>query len=433
MTSAVRHPAGPDGPAPAGPGGPAPADPGAPASAESGGSVAPAPVAAGSAAGGAGARAPEPLTLDDFARLAHGKLPAATWDFIAGGAGRERTLAANEAVFGAVRLRPRALPGIEEPDTSVEVLGSRWPAPVGIAPVAYHGLAHPDGEPATAAAAGALGLPLVVSTFAGRSLEEVARAASAPLWLQLYCFRDHETTLGLARRARDSGYQALVLTVDTPFTGRRLRDLRNGFAVPDHIGPANLTGTAAAGSATPGAHSRLAFDRRLDWSFVGRLGAASGLPVLAKGVLTAADAEAAVAAGVAGIVVSNHGGRQLDGAPATLEALPEVVSAVRGRCPVLLDGGVRTGADVLAALALGARAVLVGRPALYALAAGGGAGVRRMLTLLTEDFADTMVLTGHAATGTIGPDTLAPPYSGPPHPGPPTAPRPAPHRDRSHG
>nr|WTC09423.1 alpha-hydroxy-acid oxidizing protein [Streptomyces anthocyanicus] len=430
MTSAVRHPADPEDPAPAdrgGSGGTAPAAPG--------GSGAPAPVAAGSAAGGAsaGAGVREPLTLDDFAGLARGQLPAATWDFIAGGAGRERTLAANEAVFGAVRLRPRALPGIEEPDTSVEVLGSRWPAPVGIAPVAYHGLAHPDGEPATAAAAGALGLPLVVSTFAGRSLEEVAHAASAPLWLQLYCFRDHETTLGLARRARDSGYQALVLTVDTPFTGRRLRDLRNGFAVPAHIIPANLTGTAAAGSATPGAHSRLAFDRRLDWSFVARLGAASGLPVLAKGVLTAPDAEAAVAAGVAGIVVSNHGGRQLDGAPATLEALPEVVSAVRGRCPVLLDGGVRTGADVLAALALGARAVLVGRPALYALAVGGAAGVRRMLTLLTEDFADTMVLTGHAATGTIGPDTLAPPHHAPPHHGPPTAPRPAPHRDRSHG
>ncbi|MFC8805804.1 alpha-hydroxy acid oxidase [Streptomyces anthocyanicus] len=430
MTSAVRHPADPEDPAPAdrgGSGGTAPAAPG--------GSGAPAPVAAGSAAGGAGAGAGvrEPLTLDDFARLARGQLPVATWDFIAGGAGRERTLAANEAVFGAVRLRPRALPGIEEPDTSVEVLGSRWPAPVGIAPVAYHGLAHPDGEPATAAAAGALGLPLVVSTFAGRSLEEVAHAASAPLWLQLYCFRDHETTLGLARRARDSGYQALVLTVDTPFTGRRLRDLRNGFAVPAHITPANLTGTAAAGSATPGAHSRLAFDRRLDWSFVARLGAASGLPVLAKGVLTAPDAEAAVAAGVAGIVVSNHGGRQLDGAPATLEALPEVVSAVRGRCPVLLDGGVRTGADVLAALALGARAVLVGRPALYALAVGGAAGVRRMLTLLTEDFADTMVLTGHAATGTIGPDTLAPPHHAPPHHGPPTPPRPSPHRDRSHG
>ncbi|MFG3387135.1 alpha-hydroxy acid oxidase [Streptomyces rochei] len=382
---------------------------------------------------------PEPLTLDDFARLARRRLPPEVWDFIAGGAGRERTLAANEAVFDAVRLRPRALPGVDEPDTSVELLGARWAAPVGIAPVAYHELAHPDGEPATAAAAGALGLPLVVSTFASRTLEEVAHAASAPLWLQLYCFRDHGTTLDLARRARDSGYQALVLTVDTPFTGRRLRDLRNGFAVPAHITPANLAGSAAAGSATPGAHSRLAFDRGLDWSFVARMHAVSGLPVLAKGVLTASDAEAAVRAGVAGVVVSNHGGRQLDGVPATLEALPEVVAAVRGRVPVLLDGGVRTGADILAALALGARAVLVGRPALYALAAGGGPGVRRMLALLTAEFADTMVLTGHPTTGTIGPDTLSPPRPGPPLPGPPpppgptTVPRTAPHTDRSHG
>ncbi|MGC0207058.1 alpha-hydroxy acid oxidase [Streptomyces levis] len=362
-----------------------------------------------------GAPAPaQPLTVADFAARARERLPAEVWDFIAGGAGRERTLAANEAVFEAARLRPRALPGIEEPDTSVAMLGSRWAAPVGIAPVAYHELAHPDGESATARAAGDLGLPLVVSTFSSRPLEEVAAAATAPLWLQLYCFRDTATTLDLARRARASGYQALVLTTDTPFTGRRLRDLRNGFRIPGHITAANLSETAAAGAATPGAHSRHAFDRSTGWSVVGRLRAESGLPVLAKGVLTARDAEAAVAAGVAGIVVSNHGGRQLDGAPATLEALPEVVAAVRGRCPVLLDGGIRTGADVLVALALGARAVLVGRPALYALAADGAAGVRRMLTLLTEEFAETMVLTGHAAPDTIGPDTVLPPV--PPYP-----------------
>ncbi|MGW0602038.1 alpha-hydroxy acid oxidase [Streptomyces sp. NPDC002776] len=349
------------------------------------------------------------LTLADFADRARGELHADVWDFIAGGAGRERTLVANEAAFEAVRLRPRALPGIEEADTSVELLGSRWEAPLGIAPVAYHELAHPDGEPATARAAGSLGLPMVVSTFSSRRLEEVAAAAAAPLWFQLYCFRDHATTLDLARRAGASGYQALVLTTDTPFTGRRLRDLRNGFRIPDHITPANLSGTAATGAAAPGAHSRLAFDRSLDWSAVGRLRAESGLPVLAKGVLTARDAEAAVDAGVAGIVVSNHGGRQLDGAPATLEALPEVVAAARGRCPVLLDGGIRTGADILVALALGARAVLVGRPALYALAVDGAAGVRRMLALLTEEFAETMVLTGHATADTIGPDTLLPP------------------------
>ncbi|MDO0915402.1 alpha-hydroxy acid oxidase [Streptomyces sp. DT2A-34] len=382
----------------------------------------------------------EPLTLDDFAERARHELPPDVWDFIAGGAGRERTLAANEAVFDTVRLRPRALPGIEEPDTSVEVFGSRWSAPVGIAPVAYHSLAHPDGETGTAVATGRLGLPLVVSTFAGRTLEEVADAAGAPLWLQLYCFRDAETTLGLARRARDSGYQALVLTVDTPFTGRRLRDLRNGFAVPAHVTPANLAGSAAAGSATPGAHSRLAFDRSLDWSAVARLRDLSGLPVLAKGVLTARDAEAAVAAGVAGIIVSNHGGRQLDGVQASLEALPEVVSAVRGRCPVFLDGGIRSGADVLVALALGARAVFVGRPALYALAAGGSEGVHRMLTLLIAEFADTMVLTGHASPGTIDADTVILPGHSRPNPentGPHTLPHTVPHTmsytDRSPG
>ncbi|MEV5999254.1 alpha-hydroxy acid oxidase [Streptomyces griseomycini] len=378
----------------------------------------------------------EPLTPDDFAEHARRELPADVWDFIAGGAGRERTLAANEAVFETVRLRPRALTGIEEPDTSVEVFGARWAAPLGIAPVAYHSLAHPDGETGTAAAAGRLGLPLVVSTFAGRTLEEVADAADAPLWLQLYCFRDAGTTFGLARRARDSGYQALVLTVDTPFTGRRLRDLRNGFTLPAHVTPANLTGPAAAGSATPGAHSRLAFDRSLDWSVVARLRDLSGLPVLAKGVLTARDAGAAVAAGVAGIIVSNHGGRQLDGVQASLEALPEVVSAVRGRCPVFLDGGIRSGADVLVALALGARAVFVGRPALYALAAGGSEGVHRMLTLLIAELADTMVLTGHASPGTIDADTVILPGHSRPHTGntaPHAVPHPMPCTDRSPG
>lgn len=349
---------------------------------------------------------PEPLTLADFADRARDELPPETWDFIAGGAGRERTLAANEAAFDTVRLRPKALPGIEKADTSVEVLGSRWSAPLGIAPVAYHQLAHPEGESGTALAAGRLGLPVVLSTFASRSVEEVAAVATAPLWLQLYCFRDSGVTLDLARRARDSGCQALVLTVDTPFTGRRLRDLRNGFRVPPHITPANLSGDAALGAAAPGAHSRLAFDPLLGWSAVGRLRDASGLPVFAKGVLTAQDADAAVAAGVAGIIVSNHGGRQLDGVPATLEALPEVVSAVRGRCPVLLDGGVRSGADILIALALGARAVFVGRPALHALAVGGGEGVYRMLTLLIEEFADTMALTGHPSPDTIAPDTV---------------------------
>ncbi|MFE0177212.1 alpha-hydroxy acid oxidase [Streptomyces sp. NPDC059002] len=356
---------------------------------------------------------PPPLTLDDYATLARRQLPRQDWDFIAGGAGRERTLAANEASFDTVSLRPRALPGRTEPDTQVRILGSRWAAPLGVAPVAYHELAHGDGESGTAKAAGALGLPVVVSTFASQTLERVARNAAAPLWLQMYCFRDQEVTRSLARRAADAGYEALVVTVDTPFMGRRLRDLRNGFQVPPHIVPANLVddladGAQARDAASPAAHSRTAFDPALDWSVVARLREWSGLPVVAKGVLSAEDARAALDAGVAGIIVSNHGGRQLDGAPATLEALPEVVAAVEGRCPVLMDGGIRRGSDIVVALAFGATAVLVGRPVLYGLAVDGTAGVHAVLSILLRELADTMALTGRATVDAVDLSVLAP-------------------------
>lgn len=354
-----------------------------------------------------------PLSLDDYATLARHELPSDIWDFIAGGAGRERTLAANEAAFDTVCLRPKALPGFTEPDTHIRVLGARWAAPLGVAPVAYHELAHGDGETGTARAAGGLGLPLVVSTFASQSLERVARDASAPLWLQMYCFRDEEVARSLAGRAAAAGYEALVVTVDTPFVGRRLRDLRNGFQVPPHIVPANLVeglaeGARADDAASPAAHSRTAFHPALDWSVVARLREWSGLPVLAKGVLSGEDAWAALDAGVAGIIVSNHGGRQLDGAPATLEVLPEVVAAVGGRCPVLMDGGVRHGSDIVVALAFGATAVLVGRPVLHGLAVDGTAGVHAVLSLLMRELADTMALTGRATVDAVDVSVLAP-------------------------
>ncbi|SOD64431.1 4-hydroxymandelate oxidase [Streptomyces zhaozhouensis] len=349
------------------------------------------------------------LDCADFTDAARRVLPRDVWDFIAGGAGRERTLAANEAAFGSVRLRPRGLSAVGEPDTAIRVLGDRWGAPLGIAPLAYHELAHADGESGTAEAAGALGLPLVVSTFASQPLERIRAAAgtSTPLWLQLYCFRDQRVTDGLARRAADAGYQALVVTVDTPYMGRRLRDLRNDFRVPAHIRPANLEPDRQAppGGATdtdsPSAHSRSAFCPDQDWTVVGRLRRLSGLPVLAKGVMTAQDTRAALSAGAAGIVVSNHGGRQLDGAPAALDALGEVVTAAEGRVPVFLDGGVRGGADAFVALALGATAVFVGRPVLYALAADGAPGVRRLLSLLCGELTDTMVFTGHRTVPSI--------------------------------
>lgn len=352
-----------------------------------------------------------PLDCADFAAAARRTLPEHVWDFIAGGAGRERTLAANEAAFGAVRLRPRGLAGVRQPDTSVQVLGAHWGAPLGVAPLAYHELAHGDGEEGTARAAGECGLPVVVSTFASQPLARIAAATTAPLWLQLYCFRDQEVTAGLARSAVEAGYQALVVTADTPYMGRRLRDLRNDFRVPPHIRPVNLAprppangaAPAAGGSGTdaPAAHSRLAFRQEEDWSVVARLRAVSGLPVLVKGVMTGEDARLAVEAGAAGLFVSNHGGRQLDGAAAALDALPEVVAAVAGRVPVFLDGGVRSGADAFVALALGATAVFVGRPVLYALAADGAPGVRHLLSVLTGELADTMVFTGRRTAASI--------------------------------
>jgi (S)-3,5-dihydroxyphenylglycine transaminase len=331
------------------------------------------------------------LSLADIARLARPRLAPPVWDFITGGAGEERTLAANRSAFDGVRLRPRALAGTGRPDTGVKLLGREWAAPFGVAPVAYHTLAHPDGELATARAAGAAGLPVVVSTFAGRTFEELAAEATAPLWLQVYCFRDRAVTRDLIQRAEQAGFEALVLTADTPYLGRRLRDARNSFRLPPGVRPANLSGS---GFDSPSDHGRAALDPTLDWSVVEWLRSVCDLPVLVKGIMTAEDASHACAAGVDGLVVSNHGGRQLDSSPATLDVLPEVVQAVAGSCPVLIDGGIQRGTDILAALALGADAALLGRPVLYGLAAAGQEGVARVLDILLAELTDAMALTG---------------------------------------
>ncbi|WP_307826582.1 aminotransferase class I/II-fold pyridoxal phosphate-dependent enzyme [Streptomyces pactum] len=340
------------------------------------------------------------MSLEEYAEAARARVEPAVWDFIEGGAGQERTLTANRLAFDQVRLRTRVLTGCGEPDLATTVLGRTWAAPVAVAPVAYHTLVHPDGETATARAAGAAGLPLVVSTFAGRTFEDIAAAASSPLWLQVYCFRDRETTRRVVERAERAGFEALVLTVDTPRLGRRLRDLRNGFRLPDHVRPANLPAEHA--DASPADHGRTHLDPGLDWSVISWLRSISHLPVLVKGVMTAEDADAAVAAGVDGVVVSNHGGRQLDGVPASLDVLPEVAAAVRGRTALLLDGGVRRGGDVLAALALGADAVLLGRPVLHGLAVAGDEGVAGVLDLVTEELADAMALTGTPSVAAAG-------------------------------
>ncbi|MBE1530662.1 aminotransferase class I/II-fold pyridoxal phosphate-dependent enzyme [Actinomadura algeriensis] len=343
-------------------------------------------------------------TLSDLARVARGRLAPAVWDFIEGGAGEERTLEANLDSFERVWLRPSVLRGAGRPETTTKILGRTWDAPLAIAPLAYHTLAHPLGELATVrGTAAAARVPIVVSTFAGRTIEELAAEATVPLWLQIYCLRDRSITARLIERAENAGFEALVLTVDAPHLGRRMRDLRNGFRLPDGIAPANLDGD---GFAAPAAHARAEFDPDMDWAVVDWLRSVSSLPVLLKGVLTDADAVRAADAGADGIVVSNHGGRQLDGVPGALDALPEIAAAVAGRVPLLVDGGVRRGRDVLAALALGADAVLLGRPVLHGLAVDGAAGVTRVLDILLDELTDAMSLAGLRTVAEVGPELV---------------------------
>ncbi|MFE7183926.1 alpha-hydroxy acid oxidase [Streptomyces erythrochromogenes] len=347
------------------------------------------------------------LTLGDFARLARSRLDPVVWDFFEGGAGEERTLAANVEAFDRLWLRPTVLRGAGPPETTTTILGRSWDAPVGIAPLGYHTLAHSLGELATVrGTVAAARVPVVISTFAGRTIEELAAVGGGPLWLQVYCLRDRSMTRRLIERAERAGFEALVLTVDTPHMGRRLRDLRNDFRLPAGIVPANLDGHDFT---VPAAHAKAQFAPALDWSVVDWLRSVSSLPVLLKGILGDADAVRAAEAGVDGIIVSNHGGRQLDGVPATLDVLPEIVAAVAGQVPVLLDGGVRRGRDVLAALALGAEAVLVGRPILHGLAVDGGQGVTDVLNILLGELTDAMALAGLRTLADIGPELVRSP------------------------
>lgn len=347
---------------------------------------------------GPGARA---LSVADYESAASRRLPADVWGYLCGGSGAEATLAANRAAFARVALRPRFLVDVSRCDPATTLLGAPLAAPVGVAPMAYQRLVHPDGEVATARAAGQAGLLFVVSPFASRSLEDIAAAAGGPLWLQLYWLRQRGVLTDLVRRAEAAGYQAIVLTVDTPRVGRRLRDMRSGFALPPGVAAVNIDPAVMAeahqGQAGVSAlerHSRHQFDPTLSWADLDWVRANTSLPVVLKGLLTAEDADRAAGHGVAAIVVSNHGGRQLDGAVASLDALPEIVDAVAGRCPIIVDGGVRSGTDVLKALALGAATVLVGRPVLWGLACAGAAGVADVLGILTAELVDAMVLSG---------------------------------------
>jgi 4-hydroxymandelate oxidase len=334
------------------------------------------------------------------------------YDYYAGGSEDEQTLDGNRAAFREVFLRPRALVGVGRVDTSTSVLGTPVSMPVLIAPTAYHRLAHKEGELATTRAAGAAGTLMVASTIATYSLEEIAGAATGPTWFQLYVQPDRSISRDLAQRAEAAGYRALCLTVDTPQLGRRERDVRNRFALPPGIVMANFPGELGRmhrrkhGSAFAAAASDL-LDATLTWDSVAWLQSETKLPIIVKGVIAARDAELAAKSGAAAVVVSNHGGRQLDACEPTLRALPNVAEIVSGRIEVYMDGGVRRGTDVLKALALGARAVLVGRPILWGLAAGGEEGVRCALNMLREELTLAMMLSGCPTIDSIGPELIA--------------------------
>ena len=356
---------------------------------------------------------PWPVGADEWEALASEKLEPGPFGYIAGGAGNESTLRANREAFEQRRLRPRMLAGNSARDLSVEVLGTPSPFPFFLAPVGVLSIAHPDGELAPARAAGTLRVPFILSSAASHSIEEIAAAmGDAPRWFQLYWVSDREVVESLVHRAEASGYSAIVVTLDTLTLGWRPRDLRNGYlpfrqgegiaqftsdpvfrsrlSVPPEEDPLVAAGTMLA----------MFPNLALRWEDLAWLRELTSLPLLVKGVLTAEDARRALDSGIDGIVVSNHGGRQVDGAVASLDALLEVRSAVGPDAPVLMDGGIRGGADVLKALALGANAVLLGRPYVYGLAVGGQPGVEAVLQQLAAETDLTLALMG----GTVARD-----------------------------
>jgi 4-hydroxymandelate oxidase len=335
---------------------------------------------------------PPYVQVDDFEPVAKSKLPLDVYGYFAGGAGDERTLEENRRAFDRWVLRPRMLRGSAEPDPSTEILGTRVASPVLVAPWAYHWMAHAEGERATARGVAQADTVYVVSSTAVDNLEVIAKESDGPKWWQLYLFADRQLSADMLRRVADAGYRAICWTVDLPVVGLRHRDTRSGFVLP--LGP-NLGGYD--------------FEPNLTWDQLDFIREhAQGLPVLVKGILRGDDAALACERGVDGIVVSNHGGRQLDAAIASLDALPEIVQAVDGRVPVLVDGGVRRGTDVLTALALGADAVLVGRPIAWGLAAEGEEGVASVLGILRAEVVNAMALAGCRTVAEIERDLVAP-------------------------
>jgi 4-hydroxymandelate oxidase len=345
-----------------------------------------------------------PVIVSDYGRLAQSRMSKMAWEYMDGAAGDELTARWNVEAYERIRLRPRCLVDVSKIDLRTKLFGRTIPFPILIAPTAYQRLIHPDGELATARGAGATGATMIVSTQATTPLEEVAAAATSPLWFQLYLQANRDFTRALVNRAEAAGYQALVLTVDSPILGMRHREQRTQFTLPPGLDRANFRGHAGAKTAHRPGEGEIyspSLDPTLTWKDVEWLRSITRMPILLKGIMTGDDAGRAVDAGASGVIVSNHGGRNLDSLPATIDALPEVVGKVSGRIPVLVDGGIRRGTDILKALGTGASAVLVGRPVIYGLAVGGPDGVARVLNILRRELEMAMALTGCTSISAI--------------------------------
>ena len=342
---------------------------------------------------------PSPITIAELEHLARSRMEPGAWDYYAGGAGDELTLADNRAAWNRRRLRPRVLVDVSRVDLGTSAFGVPLAHPIVVAPTAAHDLAHPDAECATARGAARAGALMTLSTISSSSMEEVGAAApGAPRWFQLYAPDDRSATRALVQRAANAGYSALAVTVDLPLPGNRERDLRSGFEV--HLG-AHLPADQPVDPETG-----VVVLPTMDWDELAWLRSVCPIPLLAKGILRADDAARAVEAGCDGVWVSNHGGRQLDTAIATADALPEIVEAVRGRAVIVVDGGVRRGIDALKALALGAHLIAVGRPILWGLATGGATGVERVLVILRDELSLAMALAGCRALEEVTADLV---------------------------
>ena len=352
-----------------------------------------------------------PVNLHEFEALARKRITRMAYDYIAGGSADEVTLRRNRESFEEIRLKPRVLVDVSKLDTRLTLLGQEFDFPILLAPAAYHKLVHPEGELATARGAAAAGATLVVSSFATAAIERVAKSTSGRLWFQLYCQPDRGFTRDLIARAEAAGCRALVITVDTPVGPIRDREARVKFELPAGMEMENLRPLTSKTGADDRRHARMystVLDPTLTWETVAWIRSLTRVPVILKGILAPEDARKAADSGADAIIVSNHGARNLDSSPASIEALPRAMEAVQGKIPMLMDGGVRRGTDVLKALALGANAVLIGRPYLWGLASYGADGVQQVTEMLRKEFEVAMALSGATSLAGVNRSVLWP-------------------------